>query len=169
MQSTEMRHENVLRGTLDANGQVTSSTSFSRQLLITVESGWLLNCCLTNVYMSVFMQPTEVNYERALRCTTAANGLVIRCEGMNRASDGKYTAWFGIEFPRVWNTWDRAGSISVLVCSEPRETEGEAVEVAAFKAIRRIVANGIIVVIDGTIAGPTGGGVCLPTAANIWQ
>ena len=119
--------------------------------------------------MSVFMQATEVNYERALRCTTAANGLVTRSEGMNRASDGKYTGWFGIEFPRARNTRDRAGSISVLVCSEPIETEGEAVEVAVFKAIRRIVANGIVVVIDGTIAGPTGGGVRLPTSANIRQ
>ena len=95
--------------------------------------------------------------------------MVIWSEGMNRASDDKYTAWFGIEFPRARNTRDRAGSISVLVCSEPRETEGEAVEVAAFKAIRRIVANGIVVAIDGNIAGPTGGGVRLPTAANIRQ
>ena len=119
--------------------------------------------------MSVFMQATEVNYEQVLRCTATVNGLVIRSEGMNRASDGRYTAWFGIEFPRARNTRDRAGSISVLVYSEPRETEGEAVEVATFKAIRRIVANGIVVVTDGTVVGPTGGGARLPTAANIRQ
>ena len=72
-----MRRENVVRGALGANGRVTSATPFSRQLLITVESGWLLNCCLTNVCMSIFMQATEVNYERVFRCTAAANGLVI--------------------------------------------------------------------------------------------
>ena len=106
MQATEMRNENVLRGTLGANGRVTSSTPFSRQLFIAAESGWLLNRCLINVCMSVFMQATEINYERVLRCTAAVNVLVIRCEGMNRASDGKYTAWFGIEFPRAQSTRD---------------------------------------------------------------
>ena len=117
--------------------------------------------------MSVFMQPNDVNYERVFRCTAVANGLVIRSEGMNIASDGRYTAWLGIKFPRARNTRNRAYSINEVVCSGPKETEGEAVEAAAFKAIRRIVANGIVVVIDGTITGPTRGGVALPTAANI--
>ena len=37
------------------------------------------------------------------------------------------------------------------------------------RAIRRIIVNGIVVVSDGTVVGPTGGGARLPTAANIWQ
>ena len=60
-------------------------------------------------------------------------------------------------------------SINEVVCSGPKETEGEAIEEAAAKAIRRIVANGSVVLIDGTITGPTRGGVRLPTAANIRQ
>ena len=92
-----------------------------------------------------------MNYERVFRCTTAANGLVIRSEGMNIASDDRYTAWFGIEFPRAQNTRNRAYSINEVVCSGPKETEGEAVEAAAFKAIKRIVANGSVVVIDALL------------------
>ena len=117
--------------------------------------------------MSVLMQPNDVNYERVFRCTAAANGLVIRSEGMNIASDGRYTAWFGIEFPRARNTRNRAYSINEVVCSGPKETEGEAIEEAAAKAIRRIIANGSVVVVDDTITSPTRGGVRLPTGANI--
>ena len=86
---------------------------------------------------------------------------------MNIASDGRYTVWFGIEFPRAQNTRNRAYSINEVVCSGPKETEGEAIEEAAAKAIRRIVANGSVVVVDGTITSPTRGSVRLPTGANI--
>ena len=49
--------------------------------------------------------------------------LVIRSEGVDRVSDGKYTGWISVEVTAHWNT---GGLASRVIFGRPRTTEQDA-------------------------------------------
>ena len=97
------------------------------------------------VHFVAVMQVVTLNRRRVLREIELSTELVIRSEGVNRVSDGKYTSWISVEVPAHWNTGGLAGRV---IFGRPRTTEQDASEDAAAECIKWIVSTGRVVVND---------------------
>ena len=85
------------------------------------------------VHFVAVMQVVTLNRRRVLREIELSTELVIRSEGVDRVSDGKYTGWISVEVPAHWNT---GGLASHVIFGRPRTTEQDASEDAAAECIK---------------------------------